>query len=172
MSQIIAVKVKSINEYGSDEMAETLFSIVKEACNRRIAVKAFQRGVDCFELCMVTLNYDEILLTLSDSYNRDLANPLIGSDRDYEVKEYRPEPLKQRLENLQGLFEFMLNDKNVVRLDVVMDEVDLVFNDDVMNIPLKDFSETMYPLIDRYPMINDYEATTSSFHYQFAWAKK
>ena len=90
------------------------------------------------------------------------AEPLIGSDLDYDVIEFRPaEPLPDRLNNLQGFFEFVFQQEDVLQIDLLLDDVgDLVFNEEVLAVKLKDFAKYLEPTI-----------TFLNFRYQFRWIK-
>lgn len=165
MSNIIAVKIKMQNEAYSKETTNFLFDIVKCACERRIAIRLCQKivGVEDITLAQVEIKKDEVLLDFSDSFNLTLVDPLIGADRDYEVKKYRPEPLRDRLSNLQGLFEFILKQENVLQIDLLLTSDDLRFDEEVLPVKLKDFAKYLEPLIEY--------AKFPSFHYQFCWNK-
>lgn len=163
MSSMIAARIKLKSEFESIEITEVLFDIVKEASVRRIAIKAIQHGIECFELGMIELAKDEILLVLSDSYNREMALPLFGANRHSEVIKFRPQPLGERLANLQEFFEFILKQEQVNRLEVLLTSDDLVFDDRLVSIQLKDFVTYVWSLIEY--------AKFPSFHYQFCWDK-
>ena len=162
MSEVLAAKLKLKKALDSDIISDMLFSMVKEGCNRKIAVHILQKGSSFDGIDTPDLALDELIILFTDSYNRDLTNPLIGSDRDYEVKKYRPEPLQQRLINIQKYFEFIFDNKNILMMSVVWDIEDLTFNDTNMNVSLKDFAKVMTELID---------TAISSSHYQFCWKK-
>ena len=139
-----------------------LFSVVKEGCNRKIAIHILQRGSSFDGINIPYLALDEIIILFTDSYNRDLTNPLIGHDIDYEVKEYRAEPLKQRLTNIQEYLEFIFDNKNILMMSVIWDIEDLTFDNKSIDVSLKDFAKIMTELIN---------ATKHLPHYQFCWRK-
>lgn len=163
MSESIVIKSKFQSDVDSKETEETIFRIVQYGCEKRIAVKVYQKGLECFELAMVNLENDEIMLSLSDSYSRELVTPLIGSNRDYEVIKYRPESLIKRLNNLQDFFMFIYNQENVEKLDVLLTSEDIIYESHFEDVQINNFSSYMEPLIQyaKYP----------SFHYQFSWKK-
>ena len=125
MSEILAAKIKLNEKLESEIISEMLFSVVKEGCNRKIAIHILQRGSSFDGINIPYLALDEIIILFTDSYNRDLTNPLIGHDIDYEVKEYRAEPLKQRLTNIQEYLEFIFDNKNILMMSVIWDIEDL-----------------------------------------------
>jgi len=165
MSDIISAKVKLKNEAFSKETTSFLFNIIRNACERQIAIKVYQKVIDIENIVFsqVEIEKSEVLLSFTDSYNRELTCPLIGSNRDFEVKEFRPEPLKDRLVNLQGLFEFIFKQKNVLQIDLLLTSDDLRFDEEMLAVELSDFATYLEPLIEY--------AKFPSFHYQFCWTK-
>lgn len=162
MSEILAAKIKLNEKLESEIISEMLFSVVKEGCNRKIAIHILQRGSSFDGINIPYLALDEIIILFTDSYNRDLTNPLIGHDIDYEVKEYRAEPLKQRLTNIQEYLEFIFDNKNILMMSVIWDIEDLTFDNKSIDVSLKDFAKIMTELIN---------ATKHLPHYQFCWRK-
>ena len=162
MSEILAAKIKLNKTLESEIISDMLFSVVKEGCNRKIAIHILQRGSSFDGINIPHLALDEIIILFTDSYNRDLTNPLIGHDRDYEVKEYRAESLQQRLKNIQEYLEFIFNQENVLLVNVIWDIENLTFDDKNIDVSLKDFAKFMTKSIN---------ATEHLSHYQFCWRK-
>ena len=99
MSDCLYVRIQLECDFFEKEVSEFLFEVVAEGCRRKIAVSFFK---DAF-----VPGKKECVLALADSFNFDLGTPLIGNDLDYEVAEYRPLPLHERLLNLQRLYQFI-----------------------------------------------------------------
>ena len=163
MSEILAIKLKTREKFDSNSVSDMLFDIAREGCDRKIAIYVLTKGTNFYGI-EADLSSDELVILLFDSYNRKLTSPLICSKMYEEVREYRPEPLKQRLLNLQGFFEFVLNCKQVISMRVMYDETDFVFENTNMDIQLKDFAEVMTDLIDNAPI--------PAVHYEFFWTKQ
>lgn len=140
MSDAIYLRVKLNNHFFENATSDFLFNVIREGCSRRIAVTLVP-----FEL--IDRERDECVVSLTDSFNFMLAAPLMGMDSDEEVAEYRPEPLYIRLMNLQGLFEFILKESVVEKIDVYLTWCDEIEDLDTINIPVDDFAKVLEPMI-------------------------
>lgn len=156
MSDSIYLKIRLKHEFYSFETSDFLFAIIEEGCRKKIALSVLSHENN-------NLSEYECLINVSDSFNFTLVDPLIGSDRDYEVKEFRPEPLLDRLKLLQGLIEFIYNEESVQQIEVLLTSGDRKFSEKIFSVELKKFAEYLEPLIR--------EMRFPSFHYQFCWKK-
>lgn len=110
MSRSIFIILSLNVPFFSQCVSDFLFSVVEEGCKRHIAV-SFPDNEEMH-------SYKETCyLGLSDSYNFSLVSPLIGNDEDAEVIEYRPKPLHDRLQNLQGLLSMILCNDLVEKME-------------------------------------------------------
>ena len=105
------VKAKLIKTFYDTNISNFLFNIIKEGCNRRIAITVVDND-------LIPHEKDECILSLSDSFNFTIVTPLMGRDFDDEVIEYRPDPLFVRLLNLQEMFKFIFNEEVVKEMNV------------------------------------------------------
>ncbi len=158
MSDIIASKIKLKNDYYSNETSDFLFNIIEEACKKKLGILVVNYKRDNFNLLA-----NELLITVHHNFAILNAEPVIGADRDYEVKEYRSEPLINRLTNLQKMFEFIFKQDDVLQMEVLLTSDDLTFDKPGINISIDEFAKTLEPLIDK--------AQLPSFHYKFKWEK-
>jgi hypothetical protein len=87
------------------------------------------------------------IISLADSYNYCLVNPLIGRDDDCEVIEYRPVPLKERLANLRDFLDCIIQERYIESIEVMFttdyDMDDLEFVD----VDLSQFVKTFESII-------------------------
>ncbi len=156
MSDAIYIRVKLDKKFYDKDISDFLFDIIKEGCNRRIAITLMDRYI-------IQHKADECVLSLSDSYNFKLVTPLMGKDYDGEVEEYRPEPLYTRLLNLQGFFQFILNESIVKNIEVLFTLDYDVEELESVNINLSDFAIKFEPMI----IGNQW----TGLYYKFIWSK-
>ena len=156
MSDSIYLKIQLKHEFYSFETSNFLFTIVEEGCKRKIALSVLAHENN-------NLTEYECLMSVSDSFNFTLVDPLIGLDQDYEVKEFRSEPLIDRLKVLQKLFEFIYKQEEVQQVEILLTSEELRFDEKKLSVELKKFAEYLEPLIK--------ETKLPSFHYQFCWKK-
>ena len=116
MSAAIYMKVSLKQLFYDTATSRFLFNVVEEGCKRNIAITVVPD--ELIEAEMGGCEKDECILNLSDSFNFTFATPLVGRDIDGEVEEYRPQPLHDRLCNLQELFQFVLKQELVKQIEV------------------------------------------------------
>ena len=140
MSESIYIKLRFKKEFYSFFTSETLFHIIQDGCNRRIAVTVLSE--ELFECDPYSC-----IISLADSYNYCLVNPLIGRDDDCEVNEYRPLPLKERLTNLRDFLDCIIQERYIESIEVMfttdydMDDLELV------DVDLSQFVKTFESII-------------------------
>lgn len=157
MSKAIYIRVELEKEFYNTDTSTFLFNIIKEGCNRRIAITVMDEDI-------MPHKVNEGILSLSDSFNFRFAESLIGKDYDSYVEEYRPEPLQTRLRNLQGLFKLILNEDIVKSIEVFF-----TFDYDIeelesVDISIDDFAREFEPMI-----INN---RSIELYHRFIWRKQ
>lgn len=159
MSTEFTITVQTKHRYFSPETSDFLFSVVGEGCRRKIALGVIQPPVnDRLSFCTYECRFD-----VSNRFNNLLANPLFQADDDPEVAEYLPVPLRVRLDNLQGLFEFILSSDEAVCLRVFIDSGFKADDYSPLPVPIEDFAEKMEQIITG--------MRTPAFYYEFCWTK-
>ena len=117
MSCVIGIKAKLRTDWCSDQSSECIFSIIKYGCEKKLGITLEIDDRGDYDLAN-----DETLLYVDHSFVYNVADPLLGRDNDWEVKEFRPKPLFERLSLLQDLFSFILSQDNVIRIEVFITE--------------------------------------------------
>lgn len=140
MSATLYLRVKLNNDFFDTITSAFLFKIIKEGCNRRIAITVDHENLVPFDQC-------ECILALEDSFNFKLVTPLTGQDLDCEVVEYRPEPLNTRMMNLQEMLEFIMKESIVKRIDVYFTVSYDIDDLDSINISVEEFAKVLEPMI-------------------------
>ena len=131
MSDSIYLRIKLEKNFFDIETSKFLFEVIKEGCNRSIAITIVERDsmesrvgesgllYSSIKQGLIAQKPDECVLSLSSSYNFLLVNPLVGRDFDDEVIEYCPDPLNARLTNLQNLFKFIFDQDIVKEMEAI-----------------------------------------------------
>ena len=158
MSDAIYVRLKLKKNFYDIDTSAFLFGLIKEGCNRRIAITVVSRD-------LMPCKTDMCVVSLADSFNFELVNPLVGLDFDGEVDEYRPEPLYDRLLNLQELFQWMLQERIVKNIEVLF-TLDYDVEDlETVDMMLHDFAKEFEP------MIVSGRLSQPELHHRFVWSK-
>lgn len=140
MSDSIYIRVGLTKEFYCNEISEFLFSIIEEGCRKRLAINIVSPDlIDC--------ESTECIISLSDSYNFQLVNPLIGKDYDGEVLKYRPVPLCDRLLNLQNFFKSILKESVVKQIEVFFTENYDIDDLENVEVDIQDFAHMFEPTI-------------------------
>ena len=160
MIENIYVKAHLNKKFYDTDTSDFLFRIIKEGCNRRIAI------------CVVPPEFiecgsGECILSIADSFNFQLANPLTGADFDAEVQEYRPQPLLDRLMNLQGLFQFILEENIVKEIEVFFTE-----NYDIEGLETVHTSLENFALKFESRILNDRRRGSPDSDCRIVWSKE
>ncbi len=154
MSRSIYVKVFLRSDFYSQNVSAFLFSVIGEGCRRNIAVSIpEEKYLPCPK--------EGCFLTLEDSFNFKLTKPLIGDNENAEVIEYRNEALFDRLQNLQELLLFVLNQDVVEKIEVYFTMNYMIDDLDVISAKIKDLPSVWQKIVR-----ND-----SDYHYKFCFEK-
>ncbi len=131
MSDSIYLKIKLKRKFFDIETTKFLFEVIKEGCNRSIAITVVERDsmegrlgengllYSNIKPGLIAQKTDECILSLSSSFNFLLVHPLVGRDFDDEVVEYCPDSLNVRLLNLQNLFKFIFDQDIVKEIEAI-----------------------------------------------------
>ena len=152
MSDSIYLKIKLEKNFYNTETSEFLFRIIQEGCNRHIAMTIIEHDSIVQHLdesgtwissvipSIISQESDECVLSLSSSFNFQLALPLVGRDFDSEVIEYRPDPLNVRLLNLQNLFKFIYDESIVKTIEAIFTLDYDIEELEILDVSIDDFA--------------------------------
>lgn len=158
MSDSIAIKLKLTKDFFSEETSTCLFKIMEYACKKHIGVT-----IPVLNRHEYVGASDEAILFVHHSLVILNAEPLIGSDMDFEVQELRPYPLLNRLKLLAKLFEFIFKQNNILSMKVLFTSGDISFEGKVLHVEIEDIPAYLEESINK--------AQWPSFYYQFYWKK-
>ena len=111
MSSTIVLGIKTNCDFFSKDATQLLFSIVAKSCKYQMAIEVLDSDV-------IRREKNQCFLAVSNSYNYQMCEPLIGKDGDYEVVRNGNRRLYDRLTCLSKMLFYISKLENVNSLDV------------------------------------------------------
>lgn len=141
MSSTIVLGIKMDCDFYSKDTTQLLFSIVAKGCKYKMAIEVLDSEV-------VRHENNQCFVAVSDSYNYQMGEPLIGKDGDYEVLMNGNRKLYERLNRFSKLLFYVSKLKNVTALDIYITE-NYDFDElSEFNLDRRTFAKTMESYIN------------------------